>query len=102
MYARAAQASRERTVQLLRSLPSSYRAEVLALIGSASDDFYGVLSDELDDVLDRAETIVAAMEKGAYRVTLGKDAAFLDKFVRVAPEKAMEFIEKKMADLLKG
>ena len=42
------------------------------------------------------------MEKGAYRVTIGKDAAFLDKFVRVAPEKAMEFIAKKMADLLKG
>lgn len=51
---------------------------------------------------DAAETIVAAMEKGAYRVTIGKDAAFLDKFVRVAPEKAMEFIAKKMADLLKG
>lgn len=49
---------------------------------------------------DAAEMIVAGMQKGAYRVLLGSDAAFLDRFVRVAPERAMEFIAKKMAGLL--
>lgn len=42
------------------------------------------------------------MEKGAYHVMVGADVAFLAKFVRIAPQRAMEFLAQKMADLLKG
>ncbi|WP_040160834.1 SDR family NAD(P)-dependent oxidoreductase [Nigerium massiliense] len=49
---------------------------------------------------DAAETIIKGMEKGAYRVMVGRDATFLDAFVRAAPQRAMEFIAKQMAGLL--
>lgn len=41
-----------------------------------------------------------AVEKGAYRVTVGKDATFLDRLVRFAPQRATDMIAKRMADLL--
>lgn len=50
-----------------------------------------------------AATIIVdqAVEKGRYRVTVGKDAAMLDRMVRIAPQKATDFIAKKMASLVK-
>lgn len=42
-----------------------------------------------------------AVEKGRYRVTVGKDAAMLDRMVRIAPQRATDFIAKKMASLVK-
>ena len=40
------------------------------------------------------------MEKGVYRLTVGKDATILDKLARMAPQRATDMIAKKMADLL--
>ena len=47
-----------------------------------------------------AKIIEQAVEKGEFRVTLGKDAAMLDRMVRIAPQRATDFIARKMADLL--
>ncbi len=44
--------------------------------------------------------IVEAVEKGPYRVLIGKDAAMLDRISRLSPRRATELIAKKMAALL--
>lgn len=44
--------------------------------------------------------IVEAVEKGPYRVLIGKDAAMLDRLSRLSPRRATELIAKKMAALL--
>ena len=50
---------------------------------------------------DAARQIVEdAVEKGRYRVTVGKDATMLDRLSRLAPQRATDLIAKKMADLL--
>jgi NAD(P)-dependent dehydrogenase (short-subunit alcohol dehydrogenase family) len=51
---------------------------------------------------DAGAQIIEAVEKGPYRVTIGRDAAMLDRFSRIAPQRATEMIAKKMASLLKG
>lgn len=48
-----------------------------------------------------AATIIEAVEKGQYRVTVGSDATFLDRLTRLAPERAMKLIADQMSDLLK-
>jgi len=49
---------------------------------------------------DAAAQIIEAVEKGPYRVTIGRDAAMLDRLSRLAPRRATEMIAKKMANLL--
>lgn len=49
---------------------------------------------------DAALVLVKAIETGAYRMTIGKDAAMLDKLSRAVPERAMEMIATKMAHLI--
>lgn len=49
---------------------------------------------------DAADRIIAGMAKGAYRVTVGKDARALDRLSRVAPRRATELIADKMKALL--
>jgi short-subunit dehydrogenase len=49
---------------------------------------------------DAAQIIVDAMEKDAFRVTVGSDATMLDRLSRLAPKKAAELIAKQMKDLL--
>lgn len=50
---------------------------------------------------DAARQIIEdAVEKGRYRVTVGKDATMLDRLSRLAPQRATDLIAKKMADLL--
>lgn len=46
------------------------------------------------------QIIEGAVEKGRYRLTVGKDAAMLDKLSRLAPRRATELIASKMAGLL--
>ena len=50
---------------------------------------------------DAAAQIIEAVEKGPYRMTIGRDAAMLDRLSRLAPQRATEMIAKKMASLLK-
>jgi short-subunit dehydrogenase len=49
---------------------------------------------------DAARIIVDAMERDAFRVTVGSDATMLDRLARLAPKKAAELIAKQMKDLL--
>lgn len=49
---------------------------------------------------DAARIIIDAMEKDAYRVTVGKDATMLDRLSRLSPRRAARLIQKNMQDLL--
>lgn len=49
---------------------------------------------------DAAAQIIAAMERGAYRVTVGSDARMIDRLSRLMPRRTTELIAKKMAGLL--
>jgi short-subunit dehydrogenase len=49
---------------------------------------------------DAARIIVDAMERDAYRVTVGKDATMTDRLARFFPERAARLIYKNMKDLL--
>lgn len=47
---------------------------------------------------DAAQEIIKAIEADKFRATIGKDAGLLDKFYRVNPKKALDFIVKKMSN----
>ncbi len=49
---------------------------------------------------EAARQIIEAIAKGSYRVTIGKDATMLDGFVRLAPQRAVDTLAKKMKQLL--
>ena len=49
-----------------------------------------------------ATQIIRAMQRGDYRLVIGKDAAMLDRLSRLAPQRATDLIAKKMAALLGG
>jgi short-subunit dehydrogenase len=51
---------------------------------------------------DAARIIVDAMERDAYRITVGKDATMMDRLARFFPERAARLIYKNMKDLLGG
>jgi len=59
------------------------------------------LAANLTTPQDAAAQIVRGLEKGAYRVVIGRDARGLDLFSRIAPRRATETIAKKMAELLR-
>lgn len=48
-----------------------------------------------------AEIIVTGIEKNRYRIFVGSDAKFTDRFYRLSPERAANFIYKQMRSLLK-
>jgi short-subunit dehydrogenase len=47
-----------------------------------------------------AEIIIDGIEKNRYRVLVGSDVTFLDRFYRLSPERAANFIFKQMKSLL--
>ncbi|MFN8098765.1 MAG: SDR family NAD(P)-dependent oxidoreductase [Dermatophilaceae bacterium] len=47
-----------------------------------------------------ARQILTGIEKGSYRVVIGRDARGLDAMTRLAPQRATDFVAKKMASLL--
>ncbi len=49
---------------------------------------------------EAADIIIKGMEKGAYRVLVGRDAKVMDWFTRLVPERAMTMIADKMSSLL--
>ena len=49
---------------------------------------------------DAARQIVEGVEKGSYRVVVGKDARGLDRLFRLSPQRATDMIATKMATLL--
>ncbi|WP_421798003.1 SDR family NAD(P)-dependent oxidoreductase [Haliscomenobacter sp.] len=48
-----------------------------------------------------AELIIKAMERDQFRVMVGKDASFMDLFYRLNPQRAVDFIQRKMADVMR-
>lgn len=49
---------------------------------------------------EAAEIIVSGLERGAYRVVVGRDAQVMDWITRLVPERAMTMIADQMAGLL--
>jgi short-subunit dehydrogenase len=49
---------------------------------------------------DAAQQIVAGVERGSYRVVIGKDARMMDRLSRLAPQRATDLIARKMASLV--
>ncbi len=49
---------------------------------------------------EAARQIVEGIEKGSYRVVIGKDARGLDRLSRFSPQRATDLIATKMASLL--
>lgn len=47
-----------------------------------------------------AQMIIDGMEQNAYRVRIGSDATFMDRFSRLSPKRAAALIYKQMKDLL--
>lgn len=60
----------------------------------------GDLAASLTSPRDAALQIVAGVEKGSYRVVIGRDARMLDRLSRLAPRRATELVAKKMATQL--
>lgn len=49
---------------------------------------------------EAADIIIKGMQKGSYRVLVGRDAQVMDWFTRLVPERAMTMIADRMASLL--
>ena len=49
---------------------------------------------------DAGQQIIEGLEKGSFRVVIGSDAKFMDRFSRFSPRRATELIASKMKDLL--
>lgn len=67
---------------------------------SGMEERAGDMASSMTSAGDAAKQIVEGIEKGSYRVVIGKDARALDKLSRVSPKRATEMIAKKMASLL--
>lgn len=66
----------------------------------ASDESSSKDASKMTLPADKAATIMLdAIEKNKFRVTVGKDAGFLDKFYRLSPRWAIDFIVKKMGGM---
>lgn len=55
---------------------------------------------EVTSAQDAAAQLIDAIEKGPYRITIGKDAALVDRLSRLSPRRATEMIAKRMEGLL--
>ena len=49
---------------------------------------------------DAGAAIIEAVEKGPYRLMIGRDASMLDRIARLSPRRATEMIVKRMGNLL--
>lgn len=49
---------------------------------------------------DAAAKVIEGIEKGSYRVVIGKDARMLDRLSPAGPRRAMDLIAKRTASLL--
>ena len=58
------------------------------------------LAANLTSAPEAARQIVEGIEKGSYRVVIGKDARGLDRLSRLSPKRATDLVAKKMASLL--
>jgi short-subunit dehydrogenase len=57
------------------------------------------LAANLTSPADAGHQIIEGVEKGSYRVVIGRDARMLDRLSRLVPRRATELVAKKMAGL---
>ncbi|MDO5502379.1 MAG: SDR family NAD(P)-dependent oxidoreductase [Actinomycetia bacterium] len=55
----------------------------------------------MTDPKDAGAQVIEAVEKGPYRLMIGRDASMLDRLSRLAPRRATEMLAKRMESLLK-
>jgi short-subunit dehydrogenase len=68
-------------------------AKLMAAMGDAK-------APKTTSVEDAARQIIAGVEKGSFRVVIGSDAKFMDRFSRLSPRRATLLIANQMKSLL--
>lgn len=80
--------------------PGAIATEIASNSGVQMKAASGAQARQLTQADEAARQILDAMERDAFRATVGKDARVLDWLVRLAPKRATAFIASKMQDLL--
>lgn len=85
--------------------PGAVNTNIMSNSGVASKEEEAASKKQQDAMAmpaDKAASVILdGIERNKFRVLVGKDARFLDKFYRLNPEKAVRFIVKKMSGLVK-
>lgn len=71
-------------------------------VGAKRDPEAGDTKMRMTTAPDAARQIIAAVEKGAYRATVGSDARMIDLLSRLMPRRTTEMITKKMGSMLES
>ncbi len=66
------------------------------------DAMTGGKTPKTTSAVDAARQMIEGIEKGSFRVVIGSDAKFMDRFSRLAPRRATLLIVDKMKGLLGG
>ena len=89
---------RDRRVPGRRRHP--HRGELRCLDPGHGREGGGVRRQSSPSPADAARQIIEGMEKGRFRVVIGRDARALDLLSRLSPRRATDLVAKKMASLL--
>lgn len=93
---------RETAVDVTIIFPGAIATNITANSGvdmARTADSAGSSKMKMTTAADAAAQIIAAMEKGAYRATVGSDARLIDRLSRLMPRRTTELVAKKMAAL---
>lgn len=91
---------RDTNVAVTIVFPGAVRTDITANSGVEMRHTGSGAATKMLKAKDAARQILTATEKGAYRVTVGSDAAMLDRLSRLAPQRATDLIADKMKSLL--
>jgi len=85
-------------------VPGAVRTRIVENSGVTAPRISGATARRVERMMTSAPTaarrILDAVERDAYRVTVGKDAAILDVLARLAPERAARLVRSRMTALL--
>jgi short-subunit dehydrogenase len=94
---------RDTTVDVTVVFPGGVDTGIAAHSGVSipgMDEAPADLAASMTSAPDAARQIVKGIEKGSYRVVIGKDARGLDRLSRFSPQRATDLVATKMASLL--
>ncbi|MCD5421648.1 SDR family NAD(P)-dependent oxidoreductase [Rhodococcus pyridinivorans] len=80
--------------------PGAVRTGIAENSGAAIPGRSTDASVKITSSAEAARRIVDAIEKGTFRVCIGKDATMLDLLARLMPRRSIEFLAKKMGSLV--
>jgi len=83
-------------------LPGGMATGIAENSGVALPGLGDAIPTSLTAPVDGAHQIVTGIERGSYRVVIGKDARLLDRLTRLMPKRTTDIVAKRMASLLKG